>query len=143
MALRPDPTLSEEIGRGIMRVRRLILREAGQRLEERGEDILTYQVLNFLDRCGSQTQSELAAGTGQHATGLSRRLDELDRLGLVRRARDSRDRRKVRVETTAGGRRLLTAVRPTVHAAVDQVLGPLGMGERRALRDLLQRMLEA
>jgi DNA-binding MarR family transcriptional regulator len=143
MAVRPDPTLTEEIGRGIMRVRRLILQEAGRRLEERGEDLLTWQVLNFLDRCGPKTQSDLASGTGQHATGLSRLLDELDRAGLVRRARDAEDRRKVRVETTAGGRRLLKAVRPTVHAAVEQVLGPLGLGERRTLRALLQRIIEA
>ena len=143
MAVRPDPTLTEEIGRGIMRVRRLILQEAGRRLEEKGEELLTYQVLNFLDRCGPRAQSELAEGTGQHPTGLSRLLDEMDRDGLVRRARDPEDRRKVRVETTAGGRRLLKSVRPMVHAAVEQVLGPLGMGERRTLRELLQRMLEA
>ena len=61
----------------------------------------------------------------------------------MRRARDSADRRKVRVETSAGGRRLLKALRPLVHAAVEQVLGPLGMGERRTLRALLQRLLEA
>src|SRR5438105_13979777 len=105
MAVRPDPTLTEEIGRGIMRVRRLILQEAGRRLEEKGEELLAYQVLNFLDRCGPTTQSQLAAGTGQHPTGLSRLLDEMDRDGLVPRSPDARDRRQARVGTTAGRRR--------------------------------------
>ncbi|TMA28390.1 MAG: winged helix-turn-helix transcriptional regulator [Deltaproteobacteria bacterium] len=142
MAARPDPTLTEEIGRGIHRVRRLILQEASRRLEERGESLFIWQILNFLDRCGPQMQSELAEGTGQHPTGLSRLLEEMEREGLVQRARDSRDRRKVRVEPTATGRRRLRAGRPSVHSAVEQVLEPLGMGERRTLRDLLQRLLD-
>jgi DNA-binding MarR family transcriptional regulator len=141
VATRPDPALTEEIGRGIMRARRLILKEASHRLEQQGESLLVWQVLNALDRCGPGTQSELAAGTGHHPTGLSRLLEEMERAALVRRKRDAADRRKVRVNSTAAGKKLWRAGRPAVVAAVEQVIAPLGMGERRTLRDLLQRIV--
>jgi DNA-binding MarR family transcriptional regulator len=137
-----DTTLVEEIGRGIMRVRRLILTEGSKRLEEHGEQLLPWQVLNYLDRTGPSSQAELAQGTGQHPTGLSRLLDELEKSGHVRRRRDARDRRRLVVEPTAAGLARLRLGRPVMHAAVGQVLGPLDAKSRKALRDLLSRLVE-
>ena len=141
MAPRPDPLVREEIGRSLNRVRRLLLKEAGLRLLQRGEPLLTFQVLNHLGRCGPGTQSELAAGTGQHPTGMSRLLDELENAELVRRTRDPQDRRKIRVAVTAAGRARLRKGGPAVQDAIEAVLAPLGAKDRRLLRDLLRRLL--
>lgn len=142
MASTADDTMIEEIGRGIMRVRRQILTEGSRRLEERGEQLLPWQVLNFLDRCGPSSQAELALGTGQHPTGLSRLLDELEKAGHVRRKRDTADRRRVVVGPTAAGLVRLRHGRPAMHAAVEQVLAPLDARGRKALRDLLTRLVD-
>ena len=142
MAVRPAASLSEEIASGIVRVRKRMIAEADRRLGERGETVVTWQVLGALQRCGPSAQNELAQHIGQHPTGMSRLLEELEQARLVRRARDRTDRRKMLVEPTARGRTLLEVGRPLVDAAVEEVLAPLDRAERRTLRDLLWRVLE-
>ena len=126
MVLRPAPSLAEEIASGIVRIRRRLVAEADRRLAERGKTVLAFQVLSALQRRGPSAQSELAEDIGQHPTGLSRLLEELEHARLVRRARDRADRRKIVVELTARGRALLAQGRPLVNAAVEEVLAPLG-----------------
>jgi len=142
MAVRPVPSLSEEIASGIARVRRRLIAEADRRLSERGETVLAFQVLSALQHRGRAAQNELAEHIGQHPTGVSRLLEELEQAGLVRRARDRSDRRKILVEPTARGRAFLEHGRPLVDAAIEEVLAPLARAERRTLRDLLWRMLD-
>ena len=137
----PERLLTEEIGRGIMRVRRLILTEAGRRLERQGTSVLAWQALNYLDRNGPVPQGVLAEGIGQHAPGISRLMDELAGERLIRRGRDRHDRRRVLVALGRRGKARLEAGRPLVEAAVEQVLAPLDGSGRRALRNLLWRML--
>jgi DNA-binding MarR family transcriptional regulator len=138
---RHDSSLTEEIGRGIMRVRRRMLTEAGRRLETQGQSVLAWQALNFLDRIGTVPQVALAEGLGQHAPGISRLVDELERERLVRRGRDRSDRRVVLVTLARKGKSRLEAGRPLVESAVEEVLAPLDTTDRRALRNLLWRML--
>lgn len=142
MAVRPAASLSEEIASGIVRVRRRLVAEADRRLAQRGETVLAWQVLSTLHRCGPSAQNELAQHIGQHPTGMSRLLEELEQARLVRRARDRSDRRKILVEPTARGRAFLEQGRPLIDAAVEEVLAPLARAERRTLRDLLWRMLQ-
>ena len=142
MAVRRAPSLSEEIASGIVRVRRRLVAEADRRLAQRGESVLAFQVLSALNRCGPMAQNELAQHNGQHPTGMSRLLDDLEQAGLVRRTRDRGDRRKILVEASARGKAFLRKGRPLVDAAVEEVLAPLARAERRTLRDLLWRMLE-
>jgi DNA-binding MarR family transcriptional regulator len=142
MSARPAASLSEEIASGIVRVRKRMIAEADRRLGERGETVVTWQVLSALQRRGPSAQNELAQHIGQHPTGMSRLLEELEQARLVRRARDRTDRRKMLVEPTARGRTFLEVGRPLVDAAVEEVLAPLARAERRTLRDLLWRMLE-
>ncbi len=130
-----------EIASGIVRVRRRMIAEADRRLGKRGESVLTWQVLSALERRGPSVQNELAQHIGQHPTGMSRLLEELEQARLVRRTRDPSDRRKVVVAPTARGRSFLEQGRPLVDAAVEEVLAPLARAGRRTLRDLLWRML--
>lgn len=141
MPIRPAASLSEEIASGIVRVRRRLVTEADRRLAQRGETVLAWQVLSALHRCGRSAQNELAEHIGQHPTGMSRLLDELEQARLVRRTRDRSDRRKLLVEPTARGRSFVQRGRPLIDSAVEEVLAPLARAERRTLRDLLWRML--
>lgn len=139
--LPPDRQLIDEIGRGFLHVRRQILAEAGWRLEKKGSSVLAWQALNYLDRCGPVPQGLLAQGIGQHPPGISRLVDELERERLVRRGRDRQDRRRVLVALARRGKARLEEGRPLVDAAVEQVLAPLDPADRRALRNLLVRMM--
>ncbi len=95
MAERSAASLPEEIASGIVRVRRRMIAEADRRLGKRGESVLTWQVLSALERRGPSAQNALAQHIGQHPTGMSRLLEELEQARLVRRTRDPSDRRKV------------------------------------------------
>ncbi len=124
----PERLLTDEIGRGIMRVRRLILTEAGKRLEPQGDSVLAWQALNLLDRLGPVPQGALAEGLGQHAPGISWGRNRLDRRVVV-------------VSLARRGKTRLEADRPLMEAAVERVLAPLDQTDRRALRNLLWRMI--
>ncbi|HET6332130.1 MAG TPA: MarR family transcriptional regulator [Polyangiales bacterium] len=56
------------------------------------------RTLELLDRLGPQSAGEIAAHTGLAATSVTALIDRLEARGLVRRAADANDRRKVLVE---------------------------------------------
>jgi DNA-binding MarR family transcriptional regulator len=140
-AIDQDRLLTEEIGRGIMRVRRMILTEAGRRLQSQRQPMLAWQALAYLDHFGVMPQVALAEGLGQHAAGISRLVNDLVRDGLASRKKAARDRRVVLVNLSRKGKARLEAGRPLVESAVEHVLEPLARDDRRALRNLLWRMI--
>ena len=133
--------LAEELGMLIAKARRMVWTNAGRRLDGAGESMLTWQVLALLVRAGKRNQTEVAIALGQHPAGVSRLLDDLEEHGLVARARDAHDRRRVYVDVTAHGRRRYQAMLPEVVLGVEQALDPLSEAERRALRDLLRKIV--
>jgi DNA-binding MarR family transcriptional regulator len=134
---------AEDVGRAIFRVRRLLWSRAAGRLEARGDSILAFQMLNQLQRMGAANQGEIGTVIGQHPTSVSRLLDELERGGFVRRSRERSDRRRLRVAITPAGSARLAQMRPEVLGAVEEVLRPLGAGERRTLTALLEKVIGA
>lgn len=132
---------AEELGMLIARSRRVMSGLASRRLEERGESMLVWQVLNRLRRNGPMTQCELAAQAGQHPAGICRMLDAFESEGLVLRRRDARDRRKMRVELTRKAQERLTAMDPFVIASAREFLSPLSGAEQRRLGELLRKLV--
>jgi DNA-binding MarR family transcriptional regulator len=75
------------------------------------------------------------------SAGMTKRLDRLERLGLVRRKPDPKDRRGVTIELTPAGRQVLTkAVADNTQRETALLVG-LKQSERRELGDLLRRVL--
>jgi DNA-binding MarR family transcriptional regulator len=132
--------LADGIGKLIGRVRRHIWYAVARALEPHDISIFSWQILSHVVREQGVCQRELAALTAQHPAGTSRTLLELERAGLVRRPRDLRDRRRVRVEPTARGARLVERIRPSVVLALDGALVPLALDERRQLMALLGKL---
>jgi DNA-binding MarR family transcriptional regulator len=69
-------------------------------------------------------------------------LNDLERLGFVRRERDPDDRRRHIVELTPDGRRALATAEQALESVEDQVLGALTQDERDTLRRLLAKALQ-
>ena len=132
---------AEELGVLIARSRRMMTAAAARRLEERGDSILIWQVLNRLRREGPMTQCELAFQTGQHPAGISRMLDGFESEGLVVRTRDPEDRRKMRVSLAKKGQQRLLEADPDVAHAAQEFLAPLSQAERRTLGELLRKLV--
>jgi DNA-binding MarR family transcriptional regulator len=131
----------EELGTLLFRSRREIWCQASRDLEAEGESILVYQLLSYLVRLGASAQGEIASGIGQHPAGVCRLLADLEDEGLVRRARDPGDRRKVLVAVTPKGRARFKAANPILVQAIAQVLSPWSEDEREVLRGLLSKLV--
>ncbi|MFE1442781.1 MarR family winged helix-turn-helix transcriptional regulator [Streptomyces sp. NPDC058739] len=97
--------------------------------------------LHGMHRGGEQpSQRQLADHTGLEPLYVSKLARSLESAGLVRRERDPRDPRAVRLSLTEQGHETTRAAIEVVHALLEQLLTPLGGldGERtrRLGRDL-------
>src|SRR5207302_3455823 len=84
-----------------------------------------FQVLASLYRAGPpyrRSPSGVARGLMLSAAGLTGRMDQLERAGLLERNRDRDDRRAVVVELTPNGRRLVRAAFPVFVASHARLL---------------------
>jgi DNA-binding MarR family transcriptional regulator len=73
--------------------------------------------------------------------GMTKRLDNLERAGLVERRPDQADRRGTLVRLTPAGRRAIDRAVELHVANEDRLLESLDDDERRALDDLLRKIL--
>ncbi|MEU9385622.1 MarR family transcriptional regulator [Streptomyces sp. NPDC048279] len=126
-----------------------LVAQAHHRLRKHGDDKLAgtglrvrhYGPLSALDVLGPISQqrlAELLAITGPAASQL---VDELVKLGLVRRGRDPHDRRRYALEVTGLGREQLAVVTGAVAELAGDVSAMLGPGGEEELRELLLKLL--
>ena len=105
-----------------------------------------FQVLASLYRAGPpyrRSPSRVARGLMLSGAGLTGRMDQLERLGLLKRDRDRHDRRAVVVELTPTGRGLVRAAFPVFVASHAQLLAQaLEPAQQSALSALLRRVLQ-
>jgi DNA-binding MarR family transcriptional regulator len=88
------------------------------------------RVLSYLGDAGSATAGELAELTGLTTGAVTRIIDRLEQVGLLRRDRDPHDRRKVIVVHLAES---------SVHREFERLMAPFG----RAVGELLARYSDA
>ena len=99
-----------------------------------------YVVLSGLVDGPAQTQARLADAVGRDKTRLIPILDALEARRLLVRAPDPADRRNKTVELTTAGRALRAAAARAIGVAEEELLAPLDAAERRAFRELLERL---
>jgi DNA-binding MarR family transcriptional regulator len=102
-----------------------------------------FTVLTSLSEQGPASQAELGRRLSIDRSDLHALLAELERGGLVARARDQQDRRRNVVTLTRAGKSALAALDKRVDAAQEALLEPLSSGERRELLRLLQKLLQS
>ena len=100
------------------------------------------QVLNLLAQAESTTQQQLAEAMHVDPSVLVGLLNELEGEGIVRRVRDSRDRRRHLVELSAAGRRTYDKVLARIEEAAQPAFGDLSDAETEVLRRMLWRIRE-
>jgi len=88
-----------------------------EQAEKHGLQLRDYIVLSALDKTPNLTQVELGKALGLDKTTLMGQLDRLERMGLVVRRNDPRDRRARIPEITEAG----NALRAKVASACDNV----------------------
>ena len=112
-----------------------------------GEELLgmrfkPYMTLGFIRDHPGISQQEIESALFMDANSVVLILNELEAAQFSVRRRDPNDRRRHIVEITAAGRRALEKADKARDTLEDEVLGPLSADERKALRRLLERVLE-
>lgn len=104
---------------------------------------LTYSqfaVLEALYHLGPMTSGEVSAKVLKSGSNLTTVIDNLERADLVRRERDSADRRVIRIHLTEAGSRRLESVLPGHVAALVDEFKVLSAGEQETLGELCKKL---
>jgi DNA-binding MarR family transcriptional regulator len=113
-------------------------------LEKHGLTLGQFDILATLRRHGPKgglTPSELLRSVMLSSGGMTARLDKLEEAALIQRVADAEDRRKVVIELTAKGKRVIDAATATRFAEARASLPPLSADEMETLAGLLRRWL--
>jgi DNA-binding MarR family transcriptional regulator len=103
-----------------------------------------FDLLAALRRSGAPYElnpTELMRSTMLSSGGMTKRLDRLADAGLVERRPDPRDRRGTLVGLTGKGKQIVDETVVTHVANEERLLESLSQKERRALDDLLRKLL--
>ena len=128
------------LGLRLARTSKAVGRAFNDALATVGGSLPIWLVLSSLRGGGRPAQNELALAMGIEGPTLTRHLDGLEASGLVRRARDDRDRRVVRVELTPAGEELHAALLEVVIDFNRRLRAGLAAQELAALERTLARL---
>ena len=137
-----DPAPIGIIGR-ISRLARELEQELERVYREHGLEPGWHDVLATLRRQGAPYQlrpSDFASSLMLTSSGTTKRLDRLERAGLITRAPDPRDRRGVLITLTPAGLELIDTVTDAHLANEQRLLSSLSASDRRRLADLLRKL---
>jgi DNA-binding MarR family transcriptional regulator len=143
------PELDTEAMGVVLRIQalaKILADQAAERLSRYGLQWWQYDVLSALRRQGRPYRlmaTELAAASRLTSGAMTNRIDRLESEGLVRRLHDPQDRRRVLVELTASGRKLVEQAMTARFETAAGALNSLDSSQRRQLGDLLRDLLLA
>lgn len=123
-------------------LRQILLGLMTEALEPAGLTSAQWGVIVALAKEPGIDQRRLCERRSIDPNSASRLVDELEALGLARRAPSAEDRRSNVLQLTAPGRQKYLRSRPAVLAAQDRALEPLNVAEKRQFLDLLTRVVK-
>jgi DNA-binding MarR family transcriptional regulator len=138
-----DPSPLAVVGRVIVLAQHLEA-SVGAALARHNLTLGQFDILATLRRHGPKgglTPTELLGSVLLSSGGMTARLDKLEQGGLIARAADADDRRKVVIELTAKGKRVIDAATATRFEEAKSSLPPLSAKEMETLAGLLRRWL--
>lgn len=141
-----DDVFFAQYGLRILRAMRRIIRSVDLHSRElQGQfQITAPQMICLYSVAGQEglTLSRLAKDVSLGASTVTGIVDRLEAKGLVRRQRDLRDRRKIVLEATEAGRRLIAAAPPLLQDRFAQRLRELPELEQATIALSLERVVE-
>lgn len=122
----------------LLRTADMLTRGAIGVLKAKDLSLTQYNVLRILRGAGEGlTCGQIAGRMITRDPDVTRLLDRMEKRGLIWRARESRDRRRVLARITTEGRKLVDRLDEPVQKIHRKHLGHLGKDQLRALGELL------
>ncbi|AEK37309.1 MarR DNA-binding transcription regulator [Corynebacterium variabile DSM 44702] len=135
--------LEQALGQFLLRRNRAALYDAALDDAPDGVDRRTYSVLSGLARLGPQTSAQLAEEVGIDRSGASRYADRLEKVGLLERSPDPRDRRATLLSLTPAGKETAAQVHENLARHLDSLIADLPEDRAQALIDGLRMLTDA
>jgi DNA-binding MarR family transcriptional regulator len=132
----------ESAGALIGLARKALVEEFDRELAPLGLNTAQALVLVFLADQRAGTAAELCKNLSHDPGAMTRLIDKLEDLGLVRRVRGHGDRRSARLEPTRRGRELRADVTRVQMNVNNRALRGFSRAEARTLEALLKRVLQ-
>jgi MarR family transcriptional regulator, 2-MHQ and catechol-resistance regulon repressor len=133
-------TLSLDAYVKLLRAIKAVIARVEPRLTPRGLTLTQLGVLEAILHKGPLTQRELGRKVLTSAGNMTDVIDKLEARGLVSRGRLPQDKRSVRVELTAPGRKLIEGLFPLHAGDIAGALSGLSSNELRELSFLLRKL---
>lgn len=112
--------------------------------ETNGLTLSQLGVLEILLHLGPQNQKELAGKILRSGANMTTIIDNLEKRNIVRRLRDTTDRRNIRIELTTEGKEIIEKIFPLHMNNIYRMMGSLTADELSALATLTRKLgLEA
>ena len=126
----------------VARLRMLWLDELDARLAPLDLRAADYLVLVTLATGDVETASSVCSVLAHDPGAMTRKIDALEKRGLVRRVRSDEDRRAIKLELTPEGRKLYPKALAAAVATANEFLEGFTKSEVKSLEGLLQRILD-
>lgn len=113
-----------------------------RRLSLLGISFSEFYILFYLNSSETKTlrRIDLAEHVGLSASGITRALNPMEKIGLVQKEANPRDARVSLVKLTPAGERVLSEALPALMSAADDLLGGLSEQEIVTLIAILQKI---
>ena len=128
------------IGYLIKRAHSLMLDAMEPALEAHGFTFVQYQIMAQLRDGIAVNPKDLCTQIRHNSGALTRVIDQLAERGLLERSRRDRDRRKVELELTAAGRKVIEILIPPVVDKLNLALSDFSNDEVRELMRLVLKL---
>lgn len=138
-----DPADPVELWRTFSRVSRTWYRLAERNLEPLGLSVLEVRALRTLSEAGPSPMVAVAHELAVTQAAITGVIDRLEKMGLVTRLRQTRDRRVVHARTTPAGERMLRRAIRLHGDFVRESLGALSPAEMARFEEMLGRLGES
>lgn len=125
----------------IARVRMAFLDELDTRLAPLDLKATDYIVLVTLASGDVETASSICSVLAHDPGAMTRKIDALEKRGLVRRVRSEEDRRAIHLELTPEGKKLYPKALAAAVSMANEFLEGFTKAEVKALESLLKRIL--
>jgi len=126
----------------IGRVRAAFLENLEERLAPLDLKAADYLVLVTLAAGTGDTASSICSVLAHDPGAMTRKIDALEKRGLVRRVRSEEDRRAIKLELTPEGRKVYPKALAAAVAVANNFLEGFTKAEVRVIEALLKRVLE-
>lgn len=139
---RPFASLEEEVAVEVHRTAQVLMRWLVEELKPSGITPSQYNVLRILRGSSPEPLSatEICSRMVTYDPDLTRLLDRLETVGMVRKERDAKDRRVVNVHITKLGRDTVENAMEAARARLHEELGGIGKARLEQLANLLERV---